>query len=100
LTVFFGRPDACDLRNDVAHQEIDVPARGEYRLRVGVHDLANDRLGRWKCLRRVLRMRIPLTRGTAAREWGTRRWSMLKILPFSAPSDLVTCRTRRRSWPE
>jgi VWFA-related protein len=29
----------------VAHEAIDVPAHGEYWLRVGVHDLANDKVG-------------------------------------------------------
>ena len=28
-----------------AHQEIDVPATGEYFLRIGVHDLTSDRVG-------------------------------------------------------
>jgi VWFA-related protein len=28
-----------------AHQEIDVPATGDYFLRIGVHDLASDRVG-------------------------------------------------------
>jgi VWFA-related protein len=29
----------------VAHEVIDVPAHGEYWLRIGVHDLANDKVG-------------------------------------------------------
>jgi hypothetical protein len=29
----------------VAHEEVDVPAKGEYWLRVGVHDLASDKVG-------------------------------------------------------
>jgi hypothetical protein len=29
----------------VAHQAVDVPARGDYFLRVGVHDLASNRVG-------------------------------------------------------
>jgi len=28
-----------------AHQEIDVPATGEYFLRIGIHDLSSDRVG-------------------------------------------------------
>ena len=28
-----------------AHQEIAVPATGEYFLRIGVHDISSDRVG-------------------------------------------------------
>jgi hypothetical protein len=28
-----------------AHQEIDIPAKGDYFLRVAVHDLTSDRIG-------------------------------------------------------
>jgi len=27
------------------HQDIDIPAKGEYVLRIGVHDLTSDRVG-------------------------------------------------------
>jgi hypothetical protein len=34
------------LKNGAAaHEEVDVPAHGDYWLRIGVHDLASDKIG-------------------------------------------------------